>query len=95
MRALRNRIEYWLAPLVLLDLSLREKVVGVALVIPMFWIGLYPATFLRPMDRSVTELLRTMEARGPGLALAPDGLRLAEAEDEGEPQPVLEAETGE
>lgn len=48
----------------LLDLSLREKVVAVALTIPMFWIGIYPASFLRPMDRSAHELLLTLEARG-------------------------------
>jgi NADH-quinone oxidoreductase subunit M len=46
----------------LLDLSMREKVVGVALVIPMFWIGLYPSTFLRPMDSTVTKLVARMEA---------------------------------
>jgi len=46
----------------LLDLSMREKVVGVALVIPMFWIGLYPSTFLRPMDSTVTKLIARMEA---------------------------------
>ncbi len=52
----------------LLDLSLREKVVALALTIPMFWIGIYPATFLRPMDRTITDLLRTMESRGAVLA---------------------------
>jgi NADH-quinone oxidoreductase subunit M len=49
------------------DLSLREKVVAFALVIPMFWIGVYPASFLAPMDRSVGELLDTMERRGADL----------------------------
>ena len=48
----------------LLDLSLREKVVAGALTIPMFWIGIYPASFLRPMDRSAHELLLLLEARG-------------------------------
>ena len=51
------------------DLSLREKVVAVALVIPMFWIGIYPASFLRPMDRSVEDLLRTMVKRGAQVEL--------------------------
>ena len=41
----------------LLDLSLREKVVAASLAIPMLWIGLHPSTFLRPMDRSVGQLL--------------------------------------
>lgn len=54
----------------LLDLSLREKVVAGALAIPMLWIGVYPASFLRPMDRTVTELLNGMEARGGGLGPA-------------------------
>jgi NADH-quinone oxidoreductase subunit M len=48
----------------LLDLGWREKIVAIAITVPMVWIGIYPATFLRPMDRSVTELLRTMEERG-------------------------------
>ena len=52
----------------LVDLSLREKAVAFALVVPMFWIGVYPATFLRPLDRSVAELLATMEKRGAPLA---------------------------
>jgi NADH-quinone oxidoreductase subunit M len=51
------------------DLSLREKVVAVALVVPMFWIGIYPASFLRPMDRSVEDLLRTMVKRGAQVEL--------------------------
>ena len=51
----------------LLDLGLREKLVATAMVVPMIWIGIYPATFLRPMDRSVSALLRKMETRrGPG-----------------------------
>ena len=52
----------------LLDLSLREKTVAVALVIPMVWIGVYPASFLRPMDRSVTDLLAHLERRAPAVA---------------------------
>ncbi len=52
----------------LLDLGLREKLVATALVVPMVWIGIYPSSFLRPMDRSVSALLRTMEARGADIA---------------------------
>ncbi len=52
----------------LLDLGLREKLVATAMVVPMIWIGIYPATFLRPMDRSVSALLRKMETRGADLA---------------------------
>jgi NADH-quinone oxidoreductase subunit M len=50
------------------DLSLREKIVAVAITIPMIWIGIYPATFLGPMDRSVTEFLRLLEERGANIA---------------------------
>ncbi len=52
----------------LLDLGLREKLVVTAMVAPMIWIGIYPSTFLRPMDRSVSALLRKMEARGADIA---------------------------
>ncbi len=52
----------------LLDLGLREKLVATAMVVPMIWIGIYPASFLRPMDRSVSALLRKMETRGADLA---------------------------
>jgi len=53
---------------VLSDLGLREKVVAVALVIPMIWIGVHPSTFTNPMDRAVTELLETMIRRGADLS---------------------------
>jgi NADH-quinone oxidoreductase subunit M len=52
----------------LADLGLREKVVAVALVIPMVWIGVHPSTFTNPMDRAVTELLETMTRRGADIA---------------------------
>jgi NADH-quinone oxidoreductase subunit M len=51
----------------LADLSPREALVAVALVIPMFWIGVHPSTFTNPMDRAVTELLETMTRRGADL----------------------------
>jgi NADH-quinone oxidoreductase subunit M len=47
----------------LIDLDLREKVVIVAMVIPMFWIGLYPETLLRRVEPSVLELMRQIESR--------------------------------
>jgi NADH-quinone oxidoreductase subunit M len=72
----------------LLDLSLREKVVALALVVPMLWIGLYPSSFLRPMDQSVLGLLRGMAARGADVAMEPIG-RLP-AERESEPAPSVE-----
>jgi NADH-quinone oxidoreductase subunit M len=52
------------------DLSLREQLVAVSLVIPMLWIGIYPATFLVPMERSVTAWIETMEARASRTATA-------------------------
>ena len=65
----------------LVDLGLREKLVAVALVLPMIWIGVHPSTFINPMDRAVTELLETMSRRGADLAAwqndgAPDEPRL-------------------
>jgi NADH-quinone oxidoreductase subunit M len=58
---------------VLVDLGVREKVVAVALVIPMVWIGVHPSTFTNPMDRAVTELLETMSRRGADLATWQNG----------------------
>ena len=47
----------------LLDLDLREKIVMVAIAVPIVWIGVYPEPFLRRIEPSVMELLRTMEER--------------------------------
>jgi NADH-quinone oxidoreductase subunit M len=55
------------------DLSAREALVAVALVIPMVWIGVHPSTFTNPMDRAVTELLETMSKRGADLAAYQNG----------------------
>jgi NADH-quinone oxidoreductase subunit M len=41
----------------LIDLTLREKVAVMALLVPIFWIGLYPDPFLRRIEPSVIELL--------------------------------------
>ena len=61
------------------DLSPREKLVGVALVIPMVWIGVHPATFTNPLDRAVTELIETVSRRAPDVAMAaPEGAGAAE-----------------
>jgi NADH-quinone oxidoreductase subunit M len=64
----------------LIDLDLREKFVMVAMVIPIFWIGLYPNTFLRRIEPSVIELLRQIEERG-GIASAVDRQQLAVRDD--------------
>jgi NADH-quinone oxidoreductase subunit M len=45
----------------LIDLGLREKFVMVAVLLPIFWVGIYPDFFLRRLDASVTEVLRRVE----------------------------------
>ncbi|HKJ25736.1 MAG TPA: NADH-quinone oxidoreductase subunit M, partial [Myxococcota bacterium] len=57
----------------LVDLGLREKAIVVALLVPIFWIGVHPGTFLRRLDASVIELVRVMEARGADVAAANGG----------------------
>jgi len=49
----------------LIDLSRRERFVLVALVVPIFWIGIYPDPLLRRIEPSVIELLRRVEAVAP------------------------------
>lgn len=73
----------------LLDLGLREKAVLVILLIPIFWIGIYPETFLRRLHPPVLELLRVMESKTEQAAeLDPDAgaaaAYLAAAISEGE-----------
>jgi NADH-quinone oxidoreductase subunit M len=48
----------------LIDLSLREKAVMLAMVVPIFWIGIYPEPFLRRIEPSVIELLRHVDGEG-------------------------------
>ena len=52
----------------LIDLGLREKAVMLAMVIPIFWIGIYPAPFLSRIEPSVIELLRRVEGRSVEVA---------------------------
>ena len=47
----------------LIDLDWRERAVMLALLIPIFWIGLHPGTFLKRLHPSVMELLRVMEEK--------------------------------
>jgi len=42
----------------LLDMNLREIVVFAPLVLLVFWMGVYPATFLKPTEPTVVELIR-------------------------------------
>jgi NADH-quinone oxidoreductase subunit M len=50
------------------DLNLREKLVFAPLVILCFWMGIYPATFLRPLVKPVERLI---EQTTPKAAAAP------------------------
>jgi NADH-quinone oxidoreductase subunit M len=52
----------------LIDLGLREKAVLVAMIVPMFWIGIYPDTALRRLHPPVLDLLHVMEAKSDALA---------------------------
>ena len=52
----------------LIDLGWREKAVMVAMIVPMFWIGIYPDTFLRRLHPPVLDLLHVMEAKSAALA---------------------------
>jgi NADH-quinone oxidoreductase subunit M len=45
----------------LIDLGLREKVVMLAILVPIFWIGVYPETFLSRIRPSVIELVDQVE----------------------------------
>jgi NADH-quinone oxidoreductase subunit M len=48
------------------DLNLREVAVLVPIVVMIVWIGIYPQTFLRKMDRSVEGfLVRTSQVTAP------------------------------
>jgi NADH-quinone oxidoreductase subunit M len=69
----------------LIDLDLREKLVVVALLVPIFWLGVYPETALVKIRPAVIDVLHTMEARSSRVAGAGGGsaaeaaLRLADA----------------
>jgi NADH-quinone oxidoreductase subunit M len=41
----------------LTDINLREKLILIPLVVLVFWIGLYPSTFFKPMEKSIDTLL--------------------------------------
>lgn len=49
----------------LIDLSRREKALLTLLVVPIFWIGIYPEPFLRRIEPSAIELLRQVDVRRP------------------------------
>lgn len=41
----------------LTDINLREKLILIPLVVLVFWIGIYPSTFFKPMNKSIENLL--------------------------------------
>jgi NADH-quinone oxidoreductase subunit M len=83
----------------LIDLGLREKVVMMAMLIPIIWIGVYPNPLLRRIEPSVIELIRQLEVRRGVVEteseLAPEAdFELApKAEDESEAEVETKTET--
>ena len=51
----------------LIDLGMREKLVMVAILVPIVWIGVYPETALVKVRPAIVDLLHVMETRGAGL----------------------------
>ena len=45
------------------DINWRERIVLVPLVILIFWIGLYPSTFLKPMEPSLNNLIEQVQQK--------------------------------
>jgi NADH-quinone oxidoreductase subunit M len=80
----------------LIDLGLREKVVMMALLIPIIWIGVYPNPLLRRIEPSVIELIRQFEARRgvveADLEVAPEPDLESESKPEPEPEAKPESE---
>jgi NADH-quinone oxidoreductase subunit M len=65
----------------LIDLGLREKLVMVAIIVPIVWIGVDAESFLRRIEPSVVELLRRVEERSAAsLALSEGAVALGDAE---------------
>jgi NADH-quinone oxidoreductase subunit M len=75
----------------LLDLSPRERLVACALVVPMLWIGLYPSTFLLPMQRSTGAWIEIMRARGAETATLERGVPWRWAGAEPQDAPAMQA----
>ena len=47
----------------LVDVSWREKIIAAALIVMVFWIGIYPQTFLRKIEPSVKYLIETIKQK--------------------------------
>jgi hypothetical protein len=80
----------------LIDLGLREKIVMMAMLIPIIWIGVYPNPLLRRIEPSVIELIRQLEARRSvveaGLEVAPELEPEPEFESKPKPEPEAKSE---
>jgi NADH-quinone oxidoreductase subunit M len=74
----------------LIDLGLREKVVMLAMLIPIIWIGIYPNPLLRRIEPSVIELIRQLDVGRSGVEVDAAVAPAAEAENEAK----TEAEAG-
>ena len=61
----------------LIDLDLREKLVMLAIVVPIFWIGLYPEALLRRIEPTVIELIERVEQGSRAARAAESELALA------------------
>jgi NADH-quinone oxidoreductase subunit M len=77
----------------LIDLGLREKVVMLALVIPIIWIGVYPNPLLRRIEPSVIELIRQLELRRGVIEVETEVAPEAEAEVAPEAEAKTETKT--
>jgi NADH-quinone oxidoreductase subunit M len=64
----------------LIDLDLREKLVMLAMVIPIFWVGLYPEALLRRIEPTVIELIERVEQGSRAARAAESEVALAEPE---------------
>jgi NADH-quinone oxidoreductase subunit M len=64
------------------DMSWREKLISLPLVVMIFWIGIYPQTFLRKVEPSVQKLAQTLEAKNIQTAQNPLSRESADAQIE-------------
>jgi len=62
----------------LLDMNLREIVVFAPLVLLVFWMGVYPATFLKPTEPAVVELIRKFNVQRSAALSGPPPAAIAE-----------------
>ena len=51
----------------ILDLSAREKLVFAPLLVLVLWMGIFPSSFLRPIQVSVDHMIAQTEVQAPGL----------------------------